>query len=41
LRAASRLWDFCNNRQIFSFSHIVGQFFCSNVTKLQQARGAS
>jgi hypothetical protein len=33
----AELWDFCNARQIFFYSHIAGRFSCSAVTKLQQA----
>jgi hypothetical protein len=32
----AELWDFCNARQIFFYSHIADRFSCSAVTKLQQ-----
>jgi hypothetical protein len=38
-RASSDLWDFCNARQMFSSSHIVGRISRSDVTRVQQYSG--
>jgi hypothetical protein len=38
-RASSDLWDFCNAKQMFSPSHIVGRISRSDVTSVQQYCG--